>query len=96
MRVAIGHGGASAAEAQEFAAAAFLELLVLAVGIHPWRCPQVVERCLEEVAHRAVEAAAGHHVAVGEDGEMAVAAVASVVDGVVVQLFGNLEAAYLV
>ncbi len=77
-----GYCGASPAEAHEFASGAFFEFLELAVALHFRAGPERVERCAEEIAYRTVKPAAGHYIAVGEYGEVAVAAVAAVVDSV--------------
>ena len=96
MGVTVSHGRAAAAKAQEFATAAFLELLILAELLHFRASPKVIERCFPHIADDAVKAAAGHHIAIGADGKMTVAAVAAVVNKVLVQPFRNLEQPVLV
>ena len=93
VRVAVRHGGTTTTEPQQLTFSAFFKLLVLTIKVHFRRSPQIVKRCLENIAHLAFKAAAGHHITVGQDGEMPVAAVAAVVNGVFIQSLGNLELA---
>ena len=96
MGVAVGHGWASATKAQELALGAFLELLELAIGVHLLATIDVVDGRLQGVANGTIEPATRHHLARRENGDMAITAMASVVDGVLVGLFGNLEQSLLV
>ena len=96
MGIAIGDGRTSPTEAKELAPTAFLELLILTVFLHLRPGPEFVERSFPHVADDAVEPPTGHHVAIGADGEMAVPAVAAVVNEVLIQPFRNLEQTVLI
>ena len=96
MGVAVGHRRTAPAEAQEFALTAFLEFLILAELLHLRPGPEVVERRSPHIADDAVEPPAGHHIPVRADGEMAVAAIAAVVNQVLVQSLRNLEQTVLI
>lgn len=91
VRIAVGNGRTAPTEAQQLAAGALLEPLVLPVGLHLRAVVEVVDGLAEEIAHRTLETAAGHHLARWQDGHVAVGAVAAVVDGVRVQPLGYLE-----
>ena len=95
--VAEGYGGTSAAEAEKFASAAFFKSVVLAVAVHFGSGPDVGEGFSGEyVSDGAIEAATGHQCAVREDGEVAVSAVAAVVDCVRIGVFGDAEESFFV
>ena len=76
MGGAEGDGRAAAAEAEELAPTAFLELLILAELLHLRSRPKVIERRFTDVSHHTVKASAGHYIPIGTDGKMAVSAVA--------------------
>ena len=89
MGVAVGDGGATATESQQFAVLAFLETLVFAVGVHLVACKNFIHRLVGR-PDITLETAACHQSAFGRDSEMAVATVATVVDGILVQSFGDM------
>ena len=59
MGIAVGDGGAAAAEAEQFAARAFFELVVVAVALDLFG-EDAVRVIAEDVADLGVKAAAGH------------------------------------
>ena len=93
--ISVGDGGTAATEAEQFALAALLEAFVLAISVH-LRTVEDIVKFLIDRTHITLKAAAGHQAAFGRNGEMAVATVAAVVDGVLVESFGNLEESLLV
>lgn len=96
MCISVSHGRTPPTEAKQFTAGAFLEFLVLAIGIHALTAVDVTDMLAEDIAHRAFEASASHHFARGQDGHVAVGTVTAVINGVVVQAFGNLEQSFFV
>ena len=96
MCISVGHGRASAAEAEQLASCTLLELLVLTVGIHALAVIEVVDVFAEQVAHGAFQPPAGHHVTRRQYGHVAVGAMATVINRVVVQSFGNLEQPFFI
>lgn len=91
VRISVGDGGASPAETQQFATGAFLEFLVLPVHVHFLSVVDIVDVLAEDIAHRAFETAAGHHITRGKNSHVAIPAMAAVVDRIIVQSVGNLE-----
>ena len=96
MGSSVGDGRAAAAEAEELAAATFLELLILAELFHLRPGPKIIKQGFTDITNDAVEPPAGHHIAIGADGEMAVPAVAAVVNQIVRKPLRNLEQAVLI
>ena len=96
MRVTVSYGGAAPTEAQQFATGAFFEFFVSAVSVHPLTVVYVVDMFTEHVAHLALEAAAGHYPARRQNRHVAVPTMATVVNRIVVQPFGNLEQSFLI
>ena len=94
--VAEGDGGTAAAEAQKFAAGTFLKPVILPVGFHLLTGPQFMKRADEKITYDALKPSASHHVAVGLDGEMAVTAVAAVIDGLGITFRRNGKQAFFV
>ena len=82
------HRRTAAAETQQFALGAFLKAFVLAVGVH-LRAVKDIAHVLVHGADITVEPPARHQPPFGRNGKMAVAAVAAVVDGILVQAIGN-------
>ena len=91
MRISVSDGRTSPAETQQFAAGTFLELLILAIGVHPFAVVYIVDVFPEYVSYRAFETTAGHHAARGQNRHVAVRTVATVVDSIIIQSVGNLE-----
>lgn len=91
MGITIGYGGTAAAEAQQLAVATFFEFFVLAKGFHAFAVKKIIERRCADVAQRTLEAATCHDLACGEDRQVAVPAVATIVNGVGIQAFGDVE-----
>ncbi len=94
--IAVSHGRATSAEAEQLTLGAFLKLLILPILLHLFPLPDLMDRFAEKIAHFALETPAGHHGAVGLDGEMAVAAMATVVDCLRIAVFRYLEQSLLV
>lgn len=88
MRVAESHGWTATAELEDFAAPAFLETLKLTVSVHQIAVKDIVH-VLFHRADIALETATSHQPALGGNGEMTVATVTAVVNGVFVQPFGE-------
>ena len=93
--VTVCHSRATTAETQQFTLIAFLEPLVLAVGVHLLTVEHV-KKFLIDRAHIALEAAAGHEPPLGSNGEMAVGTVAATIDGVVCKALRHLEQPFLI
>ena len=81
MCVAERHGRTAAAETQQFTFGAFLKAFMLAVLVHLRSVIYIIHifRCRTDIT---LETAARHEPAVGRDCEMAVTAVATVIDGI--------------
>ena len=76
-----GYCRAAATETQQFAFAAFLKALMLTIGIHLVTVIDIVH-VFGDSADITLKTSASHEAPVGRDGEMAVAAVATVIDGI--------------
>ena len=86
---AVGHGGAAPAVRQKLAAGTFFKGTVVPVSLHVFE-PDMGQIIFKD-AHSAWQTAAGVNVAVGQYGQMAVAAVAATVDYSRFRVFGNLK-----
>ena len=91
MRISVGDGGASPAETQQFATGTFLEFFVLPVRVHFLSMVDIVDVLVEDIAHRTLETAAGHHTTCGKNSHVAIPAMAAIVYRIIVQSVGNLE-----
>jgi hypothetical protein len=101
--VAVGDGGTTATEAEQLAAAALLHLLVTAVDVLGLAVEDVVEGRLDlgrggakEASDGRLEAATSQDLSGGQDGDVAIGAVAAVVDGVGIQSLRDVEEALFV
>lgn len=89
--IAEGNRGTSTAETQEFAFPTFFKLLIFPVEIHLFARPELMDIGLKEVADYAIKTSACHDFSVWQDGEMTVAAVTSIINGVFTTFFRDLE-----
>ena len=96
MCISVSHGRTPPTEAKQFTAGAFLEFLVLAIGIHALTDVDVTDMLAEDIAHRAFKPSASHHFACGQYSHVTVSTVATVVNRVIVQTFRNLEQSFFV
>ena len=95
LGVSIGHGRASSAESEQLATAALLEVFVLTIGLHLLSMVHLVE-VLGRATHVTLHPSAGHKAPVGRDGEVTMAAVATVINGIGVEMLGYMEQSFLV
>ncbi len=94
--IAEGNRGTSTAETQEFAFPTFFKLLIFPVEIHLFAHPEFMDIGLKEVADYAIKTSACHDFSVWQDGEMTVAAMTSIVNGVRITICRNLEKSLLI
>jgi hypothetical protein len=96
MCVAISYGRTTAAEAQEFAFCAFLKFLKAAIAIHLIAVIYIINVLVKDVAYRAVKATARQHLTRWQDCDMAVSAVAAIINSICISIFGYLKQTLLI
>lgn len=96
MMVAISNCRTSATKSQQLTLAAFLKPSILAIGIHGFSSPKVIKRLGEKIADFAFESAASHDFAVGLDGEMTIAAVATVINDIRITFLRDFEESFFI
>ena len=95
LGITVCNGRTATAEAQQFALAALLKLLMLTILFHHVSMENVIQFFVN-CTYIAVKPPASHQTPFSRNSEMAVATVASIVDGIVVKTFGNLKQSLLV
>lgn len=96
MSVSVGYCRATTAKTQQFATRTFFKILELPVSIHLLSLVNIMNVLLEYVPDRTVEASASHNFTGREDRDMAVSAVAPVIDRILIRVFRNFEKPFFV
>lgn len=91
MRVAVSNGRTSPAKTQQLAAGAFLEFLILPVGIHLFSIVDVEDVLFEHVTYRTCKSPASHYTARRQNRHVAVTAMTAVVNGIGIRRIRYLE-----
>lgn len=90
------HGGTAAAPGQQFTFGAFLKFPIVPIALH-LADPHVGDPISKDISNLTVlHPAAGENISRGQDGQVAVAAVASAVDCAVFRSFRDFERAGLI
>ena len=94
--IAFGNSRTATAESEKLTFGAFFEILIDAVFVHLRTGEQVIQIVGQCIAHLALHTPASIAGTVGEDREMTIATIASVIDDVVIGVFLRVKKTMLV